>query len=1640
MEKNLLQLATIRVNCYGETGTALLYFPGQDLEYVYVFTAKHCLAGVDFKYEFSYRDILLDRIFNWNTKSFHSYTLSETDRIIVSDNSNDIAVLVLPKFKILELTGLEFNYQVIDSSIEVQDFIIRGFALINDQKDDRSFPLSFHEDIKHNPTQFLLKSFEVLDTYYEQAGVNVKGLSGAGAFAQVLDNLYLVGIIHSFEEKNLFLATKISCINHLLIQANYEKIPIIRPETSTLVMDTFKQIEKNEIGLNTRIKNRVGNLNVPRNTRDIDDLLHRTGIAIIFGKPGVGKSAIAKSLISTLRQQSNVTVISFSSEHIDSDTLEEALSKAGYKADFQSILKSPLVSARIVIWVESFEKVIESNRLDAFKELLIACKQHSNVQVLITMRDYTLQRFRINLRSELPVGDIYYPLKGFDNFEMELVKASIPEIKPLLENPKIQHLLRTPYYLDQAIRILPELLGNDQLDERGFKKLMWENIVEQGKKARGDAFISICLKRALEMSLYTLSDQPQELIDELTEDNLLQSSSEEITRYTPSHDILEDWSLTRYIQQQWLTTSIPKDFITSIENNPALTRAFRIWLEEFYRNESQLAIKMAHSIVIDPQIDENWKDVILIATLKSDNAYILFDTLTGELLENEGAFLRKIILLLEAGCMIQNYKTESLSDFLPVGSGWQFVIRFIRGNLQTVLSFTGFENKYMSLLQLWGEQLQKFNISKLPPSAQEAGELIEDYLYRHQKEFNEDFYRKSDDTTLKPLLLILFQLTSAIPVIVEDLIDASVNIDAAHPKWKAKRLLKNIRQYLIGGVLSDQICKYFPEKVLKIASAEWRREERVARPGSLISQIDTYPEIKDFGLNNSIDYMYDFPSGFQSFYYWLFLHHSNIALDFLIPFLNKAFEENKAAMVANRRELTTISISFGESLPLKEYIGSPDYWVLFRGTNSLNDIISSLLMALEKGLLDRGDLGKDNYPELRLILKKLILETNNVAVLAVVASVIQAYPELLDETSVKLLGVKDFYLWDSSRYSSELLTPNNYHIDPYLLRERISEDSRPHRKKYYLGLVGFVASYMFYHQTHNELLFKQVDGMWESLDEGDSRMRKFLFDMDARKYNYKPVDQPEFENMVQFAPGYDSQVQEMISNSTDFPLLVPAFDKLWAKQVFDNEYVLDKTYKSWKGRYEQCLKNGNRFELMSSSGPIAAVGLKDFIDELTPEEKNWCRHELVEFGQKLLKSRSQTGFGMLTSFDKPALIGLSIVFNSIALEIEKVTAKELIFTLLISNIDEQSKIYIELGITEYLNKIQPEFVLNCWYGLLEYIAYQDKVRESASKDDRLIPPGSFGMKQPDEVERDDEVWIKELVKSVVNGTIQYRDSIDLQFHRSTEYLLADALRIIPKDTAIESQREFIQKILQFHLDSLSHGDEYSRFEFTKSKHAIKFFYARYVLAQSQEIAKKLFIELISSTYIDESTITELDKVKFVYEMTEEFIIAATQGNSATNFWNLWEVLRQWMIENNRVYPMKFFLLDINWSESVESWDLLNGKNLYYKDFILNYGHNQINSVIKFLNGIAFRNFMPESISWIKIMMIHHFLNGKSFKELDVGQTEDFAKRAFYSYGEKIKNQQDILKDFLFILNSLAEEGSTVAYLLKEDLVQYKSVN
>ncbi|OKS88706.1 DEAD/DEAH box helicase family protein [Mucilaginibacter polytrichastri] len=1630
------QNATVKIKCNGVTGTALLYFPSDEVEYMYVFTAKHCLAGEDFDKTFVPSDIKLEKLFNAATFEFHEFQLSDTDVVVCSpENELDIALLVLPKTKIVNLIGKSFFYECIESAEKSDQGSLRGFADFNQGDEDRPFEANFIENIKDKPLLFIADAVDPLDTYLQKALDNVSGLSGSGYFLNINNVQLLYGIIHTYEEKNHFIGTKIAALNRL-IPPGYMPIPTVQPEKNADVIASYQIAGQFKESLYRKTKDTVAEITIKRDTKQALENLQIHKIAVLHGFPGVGKSAAAKAIISELEKDGKATVLAFAADLLQSNTFNETLLKAGYKSQLNDLLNSQLAGKKVIIWIESFEKLVELGADDAFMDLLFLQKNNPQIQIVVTIREYLLQKFKVTYHYELPRADIYTRVNEFTEDEFNIIKERLPEMTPLFSNHKLTRLLRTPYYLDKAVRIFPQLNNVEDIDEITFKKLMWQYIIEAGDVRRGLVFQSISLKRALELTLFTDTSQPADLVEALVKDNILQVEAGELAnRFAPSHDILEDWALIRVIKLLRQKSESPIKFIESLGNSPAIRRAFRLWLEELYKYESDDANEFTNTLLSDPNAPTAWKDELIISILRSSYAGALFQQVETQLLANEGDLVQHYINLLQAACKTLNNANSNFDDNFPVGSGWDTMIVFLASHVTEIKDDPALMMKAVFVIQSWGKQLPAFAPNKLPRSAGSASSLLKVFLEKYYELLDHPRRNHASESLEFKIIRLLFSLTKDNLDATREIVEAALALPKTETGfWVNQSLLRDIRYYLIDGVVSDQICRFFPDTVLEIAQEEWREKEKVHRPGSLMSMIKPEKGPDYYGLDENIEYHYGMASGYQTFFYWMFLHHPDKAIKFLIPFLNKAFAKNQEGRFRTDedRQLITATIDQEE----KVYFGSFRYWSMYAGRYGDNRVIQSLLMALENGLFDLAAKGVNSYVQCRKIIAELISQSNNVAVLGVVSSIIQAYPNLLDEASVKLFGVREFFEWDSTRHNSDLLNLDYYNDDKFLVEERKVASKRKHRTSFYRGMIQFVADYMFYIQTYNQLLFAEIDKMWEVARPDDVIWRKALYDMDSRKYSFKPVALPGYENYVAYTPEYDEGVSEMVEDYKNSVGLFPIFGGVWASEVYNGPLKETHTYENWKLGFDflQLPKNGNSF--MSSPGVFAAIGLKTFYDTLSQEEKEWCFVHVKAGAEKTLIKRDFMDIDLNIYDQNPVLYAVPFLLKKQMTKKEEIEIKALIFKLLIARFDGTAKAHFLLGISINLWKIAPSFALSCWYGLLEYIELEranNSKRAFGYLDEEWDLDSHF---IPEVKPIDNESWKEELILTVAKQKNKHIIPDIFTLEISTHWQFDWSLQMISPNNSLPEVHKFISNTKKMHLDFIADLKLREKDDFSESRSAFKQFYARFILSQPDITAKALFKELLNETLIEDDTLNIKAKNNYVRELIQQHISSINNwyndDQPIERFWILWSEMRDFIISTLKPFLLRLFLLDIDWTEASSEWHVLNGKKGFYGEFITLYGFNDINSSFKFISGVGMKNFMPDSIAWTASMLMSDKAPIAKTKLL-----EKFIERAFYNFGKQIKSSKKNLEDFLFILDLLIKRESTKAYMIKEELLQYR---
>ena len=263
--------------------------------------------------------------------------------------------------------------------------------------------------------------------------------------------------------------------------------------------------------------------------------------------------------------------------------------------------------------------------------MLSAIKSMRNVKIITTCRKYAIelliQKFGLENINKVDIPHL-------NNDELKEVTQVFPKLLPLFNNEKICNILRITKYLDFTLPLL------DKKDEdfstitlTDLKDKLWNHIVEDNETRknglpakRGKTFLNIAVQRAKKMSLFVEPvDVDEEAVDCLEHDGVIFQEKDN-RKYAPSHDILEDWALVKFIAKQRDKFSSSKDFFSNLGNEPAIRRAFRLWVEDSLTNNEEKILILIKEALNDKDLERYWADELLIATFKSEVSHKFLKT------------------------------------------------------------------------------------------------------------------------------------------------------------------------------------------------------------------------------------------------------------------------------------------------------------------------------------------------------------------------------------------------------------------------------------------------------------------------------------------------------------------------------------------------------------------------------------------------------------------------------------------------------------------------------------------------------------------------------------------------------------------------------------------------------------------------------------------------------------------------------------------------------------------------------------------------------------------------------------------------------------------------------------------------------
>ena len=1367
-------------------------------------------------------------------------------------------------------------------------------------------------------------------------------------------------------------------------------------------------------------------------------------LTIVTGKPGVGKSAEIKEILE--KDYPNASVFVFRADQFNESTLANVFSSQGVNETIQDIFSCISLIPEKIIFVDSLEKLLEADPECAFKQLLALLKEHPEIKLIASSRKYAIDL--ITLKFGIDKDNIcIIDIPTLNEEELKFVAEKFPQLNSVLKNDKVKKLLQSPKYLDFSILAISKTnddYANVSLTE--FKDKLWNSLVVDSTNTknglpikREEAFKEIAVKRAREMKLFTKPDKSDaEAIACLENDEIVFQENNN-RKYSPTHDILEDWALVKYVSSKFEDFPNPKDFFSNLGNEPAIRRAFRLWVEDYLIDNNGKINELIKVTIADQTIEKYWADELLVAVFKSENSNSFFTSFEKELLEDNSVFFNRCLHIIKTCCKESDPKTNNSNLLLPIGSGWKEALFFTKKNNSQLESI---KLSILNFLTDWYYRLL-FQYKKIENAELEAAKsIVLTYLkeVEEEKEFWQEENAKGKSSTL---ILILFGLASISKEEIKQLIARAFTKKENRESWRLNSFYENVIENCLSGIGNQRLIKELPELIIETAWKNWKyiptKESDYPNEISFISGHSLSDE-ECWGIRDRHSF---FPSGiYKTPFYNLLWIHPSIGMKFIIDFINYSVEFYVKASCEHKHNISQIEIELNDGTVVEKW-ADWELWAAYRGLSVTNYALESLLMSFEKFLLEMGkqktDVSKKN---LKFIFDYVIKNSNNVAPIAVLTSVAIAYPEEVEEAMLPLLSVKEFYEWDLSRALQEnsVFAPMDGRIS-FAQKERFESNQLPHRKKYQRGLRDFILDYQFNVRKLNKEIHQIIDKLKAQYDGKDVIWKKNLIEMDIRNHKVREYDEKLGGFPIQ--PEYDDEVVKFIEfNKESFEADTKSLNiSGQLLKTYEKKETID--FSSWLSCYEQYSSSKSLNILYDRPITLAVLGLRDFSTNINEEQKTKCIEIITDAIVSILQDTFNRGYGLNMSI---YIMEKDIALSSFHLLLQNVDSEEdkngiiatMIYVLFAPfhyhEFDKIIQYFREVFFKQFPNEAK-----RVWLGLIKYACY------------KKANPKFHRHQDKDSLDKE-EKFVQQISS---NKNLKF-DLSEISLEKCEGYLLARAFVITPYDTADKDFESFIKHFIPLLTTDLQHEENYS-YNRNKEKRQIhsesvlyvEFYLAELLLKANSELSKSVLDLIIDPTYqielpnlrrtddlfefsskVPEFVIYKLDDI--IANSTEEYL----NQKLITNFWVLWQYFFDKIKVSGKQYFLAILFLDIKWKEISTHWRPLENKRDFYQSMVKDLGKYKATSILNVFSTVGEKTFLPESISWLVDIF-------KSEADTTVAllypSAERLIKRLYYNHISIIKNDKKLIDDYVWILNRMVDFGSSEAYLFRENVITYKSI-
>ncbi|GAL77314.1 hypothetical protein JCM19274_5027 [Algibacter lectus] len=933
-----------------------------------------------------------------------------------------------------------------------------------------------------------------------------------------------------------------------------------------------------------------------------------------------------------------------------------------------------------------------------------------------------------------------------------------------------------------------------------------------------------------------------------------------------------------------------------------------------------------------------WTDEILTAVFRSDDCSSFFKYFSSKLLESDCIFLNRCILLIRTTCREYSFNKENSKDILfPVGSCWEETLHFLASNISGVESIRQSISNF--LLDWEYKFLFQFKLCS-DREIKAANELVFHYIKEIYNGNEHNGYSRNDYQKTS-LLYMLFGFATyckdELKIFIEE-----CNLNT-NEYGRLDGFSELVIKKALGGVRNGSLIKELPDTLIQIANKHWKRIPLKSLPKREGPFGFSFPERKERedawgGITKTrFDF---FPSGiYKTFVFNLLQYHPLKAVVFICNFTNYITSSYKESDFSIKEKLKEIKIILNDDTENTIY-GNEYLWNAYRGTTVTHYLLESILISLEKYLIEIAQFEVLENKLLKSLTNYLLKNSNSVAIISVLTSSFIAYAKAFGDSILPLLKVREFYEWDTHRATREHSSTAIYDQKiSYAQKEKGEFNRLPHRTKYQRGLREFLLHYQLNNSLLNKELLTIFDGFYENCGD-DIFWEKSITEMDKRKYKASIVDKDKgvFQLEVNYPePIYDA-VQTFTEENKNDNLSMHYSHLLRQAREKKSEISFDE----WETIFNHFSSDEIENTMWDSPVTLSVLGLDLFSAELNTAQKEYNVKTIIEALEQIIKEAndrgnfsSQYGFNILEKQLTIESIHLLYKFKEGIVDEKEIDV--LITYLLISHLADHEIRDFQKYFRNTFSKKFPEKANKLIITLIKYGKFSIENRFN-----------HYGSKQ--EIKEYREKQFSFIENSILESELPEISSLTFESYES--HFLNNSLLLITSNANSEFFQKYILKMCELILEDLKLEDDYSYSSSRKSRKTnhtnlvdLRFYFNEVLLFNEISISKKLIDKLCHPILGDDFKFTH--SLKDLYELISGvFNTTVTRLDDLINeddnvemyrnqFWELWKYLFTKVKTSGNSFFVKEVLLDVNekyWSIKSNNWKGFVNHRIQYNEF------------------------------------------------------------------------------------------------------------